>query len=81
MTTGYDIWGVVAGVLGIIGLIPLLYGIVNSQLPSTKLKLLDEILTETSSLFRAVCEEGLLKDREYVAQTEETLSSYVSPLV
>lgn len=80
MSTGYDIWGLVAGVIGVIGLIPLLYGLLNSLLPSAQLKVLDETLAETSSLFRAVCEEGLLKDHEYVAQTAETLSLYVATM-
>lgn len=81
MATGYDIWGVIAGVLGIVSLFPLLYGVLKSQLPSSKLKILDETLSETSSLFREVCEEGLLKNRDYINQTEYSLTLYVATLV
>ncbi|KAI0919177.1 hypothetical protein AcV5_002162 [Taiwanofungus camphoratus] len=74
MSSAIDIWGVVAGVLGTLGLIPMVLAMVQSQFPSTRLKVLDDTLTETTSLFRTVSEEGLLKDVDYVSQTRDRLS-------
>ncbi|KAI0944015.1 hypothetical protein AcV7_001950 [Taiwanofungus camphoratus] len=70
---GYDIWGIVAGVLGTLSLIPMLASIVNDQLPSTKLMVLEETLLDTESLLRSVSEEGLFSNSNFISETGHRL--------
>ncbi|KAI0919182.1 hypothetical protein AcW1_003365 [Taiwanofungus camphoratus] len=71
--TGYDVWGTVAGILGTLGLIPILSSIINDQLPSTKLRILDETFFDTECLLRSVSEEGLFLNSNFIAEKEGRL--------
>lgn len=75
--TGYDVWGTVAGILGTLGLIPILSSIINDQLPSTKLRILDETFFDTECLLRSVSEEGLFLNSNFIAEKEGRLLGYV----
>ncbi|KAL6303431.1 hypothetical protein BKA93DRAFT_750589 [Sparassis latifolia] len=54
----YDVFGFIVGFLGLLGLIPVLLAIVQWQLPSRKLKELDEVLVETEMMWDATLKEG-----------------------
>lgn len=71
---GYDVWGIVAGVLGTLGLIPILTSIVNDQMPSAKLMVLEETLLDTDSLLQSVSEEGLFTNNNFISETEHRLA-------
>lgn len=72
---GYNIFGVVTGVIGIIGLaLSGLYTLVNNQLPSTKIRLMDEKSEDTESLLRSVVEEGLFSGSDFIQAREYNLS-------
>ncbi|KAI0365100.1 hypothetical protein BV20DRAFT_973677 [Pilatotrama ljubarskyi] len=62
--TGYNIWGVVAGAIGTLGLLPLLFAWLPSQMPSAKLRVLLEIMGETDALFRKALEDGILTSED-----------------
>ncbi|EGO02261.1 hypothetical protein SERLA73DRAFT_133192 [Serpula lacrymans var. lacrymans S7.3] len=68
-----DIFGYIAGGLGIIGLI---YSVLHSQLPTTKLKSLDAIIQETQDLFHNATEDGLFVNPRFVTQVEDELFYY-----
>lgn len=55
-----NIYGLIASTVGLIAAVPLIWVCIRSQLPMTKLRELDEALTDTESLLRSVVEEGLL---------------------
>ncbi|OBZ69508.1 hypothetical protein A0H81_10168 [Grifola frondosa] len=74
MSLGFDIWGAIAGAIGTLSLFPMIYNLIKSQLPSERFKTLQETMVETVSLFRSVNEEGLLKDVDYVVETEIKLA-------
>lgn len=74
MPIGYDIWGVVAGVIGTVGLIPALYQLLAAQFPSAKLAYLPSEWDATETLWRSVIEDGLLIEADYVRKTEEQLN-------
>ncbi|KAI0941484.1 hypothetical protein AcW1_003362 [Taiwanofungus camphoratus] len=75
---GYDVWGIVAGVLGTLGLIPILTSIVNDQMPSAKLMVLEETLLDTDSLLQSVSEEGLFTNNNFISETEHRLAYFHS---
>lgn len=77
MAFGFDIFGVVTGALGLFGLVPLLYVMLYSQLPSRKLKQLDEALEETASLWRSAIEEGLFCGTRYATTMGDWLHQLV----
>ena len=62
MANGFDIWGVVASVLGLLSLFQLIAAVVNSRLPRQRLRTFDDTLEETEGLLRSVEEEGLFDD-------------------
>ncbi|EED85378.1 predicted protein [Postia placenta Mad-698-R] len=53
----YNIYGVITGTLGVIGLIPVLLALVHSQTPRIKLRNLDQTLEETEVLLTSVSEK------------------------
>ncbi|KAI0351965.1 hypothetical protein OH77DRAFT_1428990 [Trametes cingulata] len=58
---GYNISGVVAGALGILlALLPLFFAWLSYQMPSAKLRVLQDLMAETESIFRKSLEDGVL---------------------
>ncbi|KAI0325869.1 hypothetical protein GY45DRAFT_1329725 [Cubamyces sp. BRFM 1775] len=57
---GWNVWGAVTGVIGIIALIPLVFCWINSQLPKAQLDKLDRLLAATEVLFDTAVKDGLL---------------------
>ncbi|KAI0691781.1 hypothetical protein C8T65DRAFT_670344 [Cerioporus squamosus] len=55
-----SLYGIIASAIGIVAVVPLIWSCIRNQLPTAKLRELDETLTETESLLRSVVEEGLL---------------------
>lgn len=72
----YNIWGAVSGALGIIGLIPVTIALVHSQLPLTKLRILDKTLEETETLLTSVTEEGLFRNSNFIDLARRKLSNF-----
>ncbi|OBZ71719.1 hypothetical protein A0H81_08846 [Grifola frondosa] len=68
MTLRFDIFGAVTGAMGLVGMIPLFYTLIVSQLPSHKLKVLDETLLETDNLWHSVVEEALFVESQFVQE-------------
>ncbi len=52
MANGFDIWGVVASVLGLLSLFQFIAAVVNSRLPRQRLRIFDDTLEETEGLLR-----------------------------
>ncbi|KII93062.1 hypothetical protein PLICRDRAFT_121551 [Plicaturopsis crispa FD-325 SS-3] len=77
MSLGSDIFGYVAGAIGIL---VALYAILSSQLPQNQFKYLLEVLEDTESLFLRCTEEGLLdsEDLDLVSRMEGMLLRYRS---
>lgn len=73
MSLAYDIVGVVLGVLGVFGVFQTLWSFVHYNLPAQRLKILDEILSDTAGLFQSVVEEGLVPDLRFAEATERKL--------
>ncbi|CCM03475.1 uncharacterized protein FIBRA_05608 [Fibroporia radiculosa] len=71
----YNIWGAVTGAAGLAATLPMVFTAIHNQLPSAKMKVLDEILSETRSLLTSVAEEGLFSDVTFVASIEHRLSN------
>lgn len=57
MSLGADVFGYIAGTIGIVAA---LYAFISSQLPKNQFKYLVEVLEDTESLFQCCIEEGLL---------------------
>ncbi|KII93043.1 hypothetical protein PLICRDRAFT_49140 [Plicaturopsis crispa FD-325 SS-3] len=70
MGLGPDIFGYIAGAVGIIGA---LYAALYSQLPKNKIAELVEVFEETETLFYRSAEEGLLTSQDYVYNLEKAL--------
>ncbi|KAI9069386.1 hypothetical protein FKP32DRAFT_1671418 [Trametes sanguinea] len=60
----FDSWDLSIGIVSLILVIPTVVHFVRTQLPSRRLRILLELLSETEVLFAASIEEGLLKDHE-----------------
>ncbi|KII88229.1 hypothetical protein PLICRDRAFT_54066 [Plicaturopsis crispa FD-325 SS-3] len=73
MSLGTDLFGLIAGALG---LLALFHSIVISQLPKTKIKDLDAILRDTADQFYHDKADGLLANKHFVSQVEEQLLAY-----
>ncbi|CCM01523.1 uncharacterized protein FIBRA_03579 [Fibroporia radiculosa] len=69
----YNIFGAVTGALGTMGLVQILWVVIKSQLPSSKLKVFDQTFEETESLLRLVSEEGIFVNSDYIAVTRRDL--------
>ncbi|GBE86771.1 hypothetical protein SCP_1000130 [Sparassis crispa] len=74
MASAFDILGLIFGVLGFLSSIPVFYAIVSSQLPSQKLKELDEVLVETEHIWRNTVREGLFAGKPFEEKTNLVLS-------
>lgn len=74
MSFSYDIFGAIVGALGLLGLLPLLCAIIHSQLPSQRLKVLQETYRQTQELFSDVCSKGLLCDPIIVNEIQHDLT-------
>ncbi|TBU23698.1 hypothetical protein BD311DRAFT_730853 [Dichomitus squalens] len=75
---GYNILGVISGVIGVLTAIPLIWRIARSQHPETKMKELESILKDTEGLLHSVVEEGLLDPQRDVPHFEYQLTLYRS---
>ena len=75
-----NIYGLIVSAVGVFGVIPLLWVCIRSQLPTTKLRELDETLTDTESLLRSVVEEGLLDLAHDVPHFQAHIDQYVPEL-
>ncbi|KAI0669518.1 hypothetical protein C8Q78DRAFT_1040358 [Trametes maxima] len=57
---GYNVWGVVAGIIGTVAVIPALAFWLLGPLPTAKLTILEALLEDTTKMFREAIEEGLI---------------------
>ncbi|KAI0363585.1 hypothetical protein BV20DRAFT_1057916 [Pilatotrama ljubarskyi] len=57
---GYNLFGAIAGGIGIVTVFPLLACWLLSQLPTAKMRELDQMLSDTESLLDSSVREGLL---------------------
>ena len=73
----YNIFGAVAGALGLIGLLPLVCLVIKSQLPIAKAKQLEDILSDTKDFLLFVVEEGHLVDDKFAYDVGVELDRYV----
>lgn len=73
----YNIFGAVAGALGLIGLLPFICLVVKCQLPIAKAKELDDILADTKEFLLFVVEEGHLTDEAFAYEVGGDLDRYV----
>ncbi|KAH9888345.1 hypothetical protein C8Q73DRAFT_709864 [Cubamyces lactineus] len=69
-TVAYARWDVFVGVVGVLTAIPVLIALIATQLPSRKLKGLDEALMETETVLNESIEEGILRDYQIGAFKE-----------
>lgn len=73
MTIPYDMLGLISGLLGILGLVPLLWALVHYQLPEYKLRQLDTALTETTTLLDAAIQDGFVPSASFVRVMQDRL--------
>lgn len=73
----YNIFGAVAGALGLIGLLPLVCLVVKCQLPIAKAKALEDILSDTKDFLLFVVEEGHMTDDKFAYDVGVELDQYV----
>ena len=73
----YNIFGAVAGALGVIGLLPLVCLVIKCQLPIAKAKALEDILSDTKDFLLFVVEEGHLTDDKFAYDVGVELDRYV----
>ncbi|KAI8971015.1 hypothetical protein BD414DRAFT_581575 [Trametes punicea] len=57
---GFNVWGAVAGAIGTIALFPVLTCWIYCQLPTAKMRILDQLLSETESVFDSAIKNGVL---------------------
>lgn len=62
---GYNVWGVVASVLGTLGLIPVLYDLMKRRMPTERLRRLEADLKTTEDMLNNGVEEGLLDPEKF----------------
>ncbi|KAJ3004864.1 hypothetical protein NUW54_g4607 [Trametes sanguinea] len=65
---GYNIWGTIAGVVGILGLIPVFLAWLQTRLPSKKLPILIQSHQELETLFATAIRDGLFSDEHDLYQ-------------
>ncbi|KAI0776835.1 hypothetical protein BD413DRAFT_522992 [Trametes elegans] len=63
---GYNIWGVVAEVIGVVTPIPVFYAWLQTRLPSARLPPLLQLVEETQKLFQTALQETLFVDEEHL---------------
>ncbi|KIJ16646.1 hypothetical protein PAXINDRAFT_168155 [Paxillus involutus ATCC 200175] len=61
-------------VVGVISVTVLVFGFCRSQLPSNKIKVLEELLDETQALFSSYAEEGYLPEESVKTDIERRLA-------
>ncbi|KAF9226732.1 hypothetical protein BS17DRAFT_878590 [Gyrodon lividus] len=66
-----NVFGFVAGGISLIGLA---FGFCGTHLPSKKIKVLEELLDDTQTLFKSCVEEGLLPQPRFRFETERQLA-------
>ncbi|PIL33732.1 hypothetical protein GSI_04357 [Ganoderma sinense ZZ0214-1] len=59
MASGFDIWGVIASVIGLLSLFQFIAAVVKSRLPRERLRTFNITLEETEGLLQSIEEEGL----------------------
>ncbi|TFY75728.1 hypothetical protein EWM64_g8286 [Hericium alpestre] len=69
--TPYDLIGVVTSVISIL---EIFCSLIQANLPSVKLRELDEMLNAVDEQLKAAAEDGLLVEAEFVCQTSEALT-------
>lgn len=75
---GWNIWGVVGGVIGtILAVVPLFLVWLRVRLPSKKLPSLLAVLEETKELFAKAVRAGALTDAQEIQQIEFSIATYV----
>ncbi|KAI0077835.1 hypothetical protein K474DRAFT_1707016 [Panus rudis PR-1116 ss-1] len=72
----FDILGIILGLVGAIGLFPIVQSFIRCRLPTQKFKELDDTLTETYSLLHSVEEEGLLPNPAWAEEVKRRLAGY-----
>ncbi len=70
-------FGLVAGALGILTLVPLLWSWLRHRLPSARMKTLDNLLSETEGLFRSAIEDGLITNDRAFQRLHSRIWQYV----
>lgn len=76
-SAAWNIFGVVASALGIIGVFPLCCLVITCQLPIQKSNTLEDMLSETKNYFVSVVEDGLMTDWNFVQKLGLELDGYV----
>jgi hypothetical protein len=71
--SGYNIVGVVLGVLGALTSADLVRSLVHRNLPTQRLKELDEILDKTVLMYQLAVEEQLLSDSQLIQDIRKDL--------
>nr|VWP01473.1 Serine/threonine-protein kinase MAK [Ganoderma boninense] len=81
MASGMDIWGAIASAIGVLTTIQIIIIIINSRLPSKRIRLFERTLKDTEDLLQSVAEEGLFNDNgHYVAHTKIRISNICTRL-
>ncbi len=82
MATGFDIWGVVASVVGLLSFFQFVAALIRSRLPRKCLRTFDDTLEETEGLLQSVEEEGLFDEDggQYLSSAKTQIARSV-PLV
>ncbi|RPD57214.1 hypothetical protein L226DRAFT_572571 [Lentinus tigrinus ALCF2SS1-7] len=75
---GSNTFNLISAAIGMLVAIPVVWAIIQSQLPPAKLRRLEETLTETESLLGSVIEEGLLDPMVSVPHFRSQLSTFRS---
>lgn len=76
---GFEIWGFSASILGTLFLVPLIYAWSKGPLPSTKIRQMEVILSETEALLRSALQEGTIAYDHYDREFKSWLWQYVFP--
>ena len=78
MISGFTVFDAVVGVTGLLALIgQCLYWIIKRRLPATKLRVLEDTLSDTQSLLTTCLEEGRLGGDNAADHFQDHLNEYV----
>ncbi|THH16195.1 hypothetical protein EUX98_g9343 [Antrodiella citrinella] len=72
-TIPYDLLGLILGVIGVVGIIPLIWTVISYQLPRYRLQQLDTTLQETTSLLEAAIQDGMVSNAKFVHEVQNGL--------
>lgn len=67
---GFNIWGVVAGVIGTVALVPVFLAWLRTRVPTKRFPALRDLLKETQDLFKTVVQEGLITDEDELREID-----------